>query len=279
MGGIHVPTKVYKVPIMEIFGPTIQGEGILLGQPTNFLRTGGCGYRCTWCDSMFAVDPKQVKAGRTMMTMDDIIESLNSLPKSPWLTLTGGDPCMHKGLNGFFPWCWNNEIRICVETQGEFWPEWLKEVDVATFSPKGPSSGNITPITEFRAHLQEYAKASNARIAVKVVVFDEADLDYAKRLLDEITFHARMYDKFYFQVGSPLTAEVPHFEIQVTDEHPETEEEIRAWMTVDWKRKVILERYLWLTESLLQEVESLNYNVGVTPQMHTLLWPTEDRGR
>ena len=42
--------------VVEIFGPTIQGEGALIGEPTVFVRTGGCDYRCSWCDSLHAVD-------------------------------------------------------------------------------------------------------------------------------------------------------------------------------------------------------------------------------
>ena len=44
------------IRISEIFGPTIQGEGMLIGQPTVFVRTGGCDYRCSWCDTLHAVD-------------------------------------------------------------------------------------------------------------------------------------------------------------------------------------------------------------------------------
>ena len=47
-----------KIRVSEIFGPTIQGEGVLIGLPTVFVRTGGCDYRCSWCDSLHAVDPK-----------------------------------------------------------------------------------------------------------------------------------------------------------------------------------------------------------------------------
>ena len=37
-----------KIRISEIFGPTIQGQGMLIGQPTVFVRNGGCDYRCSW---------------------------------------------------------------------------------------------------------------------------------------------------------------------------------------------------------------------------------------
>ncbi|MBO1911807.1 7-carboxy-7-deazaguanine synthase QueE, partial [Microvirga sp. 3-52] len=45
-----------KIPVMEVFGPTIQGEGMVMGQKTMFVRTAGCDYSCAWCDSSFTWD-------------------------------------------------------------------------------------------------------------------------------------------------------------------------------------------------------------------------------
>ena len=47
---------VAKIPVLEIFGPTIQGEGRVIGRKTMFVRTAGCDYRCSWCDSAFTWD-------------------------------------------------------------------------------------------------------------------------------------------------------------------------------------------------------------------------------
>ncbi|MFY7751575.1 MAG: 7-carboxy-7-deazaguanine synthase QueE, partial [Exiguobacterium acetylicum] len=33
-------TKTPKIPVLEIFGPTFQGEGRSIGQKTMFVRTG-----------------------------------------------------------------------------------------------------------------------------------------------------------------------------------------------------------------------------------------------
>jgi hypothetical protein len=54
--------RVATYPVVEVFGPTIQGEGAMAGLPTYFVRLGGCDWRCAWCDSMHAVDPAQVGA-------------------------------------------------------------------------------------------------------------------------------------------------------------------------------------------------------------------------
>ncbi len=48
--------RMSKLPVMEIFGPTIQGEGMVIGQKTMFVRTAGCDYSCSWCDSAFTWD-------------------------------------------------------------------------------------------------------------------------------------------------------------------------------------------------------------------------------
>ncbi|PGD66807.1 7-carboxy-7-deazaguanine synthase QueE, partial [Bacillus toyonensis] len=37
-----------KIPVLEIFGPTIQGEGMVIGQKTMLIRTAGCDYSCSW---------------------------------------------------------------------------------------------------------------------------------------------------------------------------------------------------------------------------------------
>lgn len=44
-----------KLPVSEIFGPTIQGEGMAIGQKSLFLRMYGCDDHCSWCDSTYAM--------------------------------------------------------------------------------------------------------------------------------------------------------------------------------------------------------------------------------
>ena len=260
-----------RIPIIELYGPTIQGEGMLIGHPTHFLRTGGCGYKCAWCDSMHAVDPQQVKANRTMMSVEEIVRRIDTLPRAPWLTLTGGDPCLHEELGNIVGLMWHRDVRVCVETQGELWPEWLRSVDAVTFSPKGPSSKNITDVAEFRDNLVKYRQHSRSKVAIKVVVFTQSDLEYASNVYNEVRprVGAPLYDKFYFQVGSPLLSDSPDF----------PENELRESLLADWMRGSILTRYHWLVEALLEHVDELDENTAITPQVHTLLWPTEARGR
>ena len=67
-----------RIHVSEIFGPTVQGEGPLIGRASVFVRTGGCDYRCSWCDTLYAVLP-QYRNDWTPMTPADIMASKASL--------------------------------------------------------------------------------------------------------------------------------------------------------------------------------------------------------
>ena len=84
---------VATIRISEIFGPTIQGEGALIGQPTVFVRTGGCDYRCSWCDTLHAVD-NEFRHGWTPMSAEDVFAEVEKLSGGVpiMVSLSGGTP-------------------------------------------------------------------------------------------------------------------------------------------------------------------------------------------
>lgn len=74
-----------KISISEIFGPTIQGEGSLVGRPTVFVRTGGCDYMCSWClhsntkitlSSGLSKKIKDIDIGDTLIGWDEVSGTL-----------------------------------------------------------------------------------------------------------------------------------------------------------------------------------------------------------
>ncbi len=46
--------------ISEIFF-SLQGEGVEIGLPTVFVRLFACDLRCSWCDTMYAVEGRDFK--------------------------------------------------------------------------------------------------------------------------------------------------------------------------------------------------------------------------
>jgi len=181
------------VPVVEIFGPVLQGEGAMIGQQTLFVRLGYCDFRCRWCDSLYAVLPEQVRVHAAQMTPAEIVERLDALnPHTLWITLSGGNPVLHD-LTALVRALHERERKIAVETQGTVYREWLADCEVVTVSPKPPSSGMETNFTQ----LDRFMRLPSANL--KIVVFDDADFVYARGI------HQRYPAvPLYLQVGNTV---------------------------------------------------------------------------
>jgi 7-carboxy-7-deazaguanine synthase len=230
-----------RFPVAEIFGPTLQGEGSQVGRKTHFIRFGYCdgaggkaGW-CTWCDSLFAVDPKN-KSQWKMMTHAEIVEAVIALPKAEWITFSGGNPALHdltslvKSLQ-FGGW------KINVETQGTLYPDWLDHVDHLTISPKPSSARNGVVITESDWAMYDEILAQPAGVTIKVVVKDSVDYEFAKEVHRRYPYH-----DFYLSV----------------------------WTSPDDVTMDILDRYDDLTRKVLAD-ETIG-DVAVLPQLHVVMW-------
>ena len=101
-----------------MFGPTIQGEGVLIGLPTVFVRTGGCDYRCSWCDSLHAVDSRY-RDDWTPMTPQAVWDEVKRLSGGVPLTvsLSGGNPAIQP-LGELIRLGHRDGYRFALETQG-----------------------------------------------------------------------------------------------------------------------------------------------------------------
>lgn len=233
------------IPVLEIFGPTVQGEGILVGQKTMFVRTAGCDYRCSWCDSAFTWDGS-AKDDIRSMTSDDIINELDRLAKGCYahVTISGGNPTLFGGIGELVQRLIERGVRTAVETQGSRWQDWLLDSDDVTISPKPPSSGMGTDVgclDEVVGKL--WNRAERKGLCLKIVIFGEDDLQYA------IAVHERYPEiPFVLQTGNE-------------DVHSSKDEELG---------QRLLRRYEWLIDQVALEPR-LN-RIRVLPQLHTLVW-------
>ncbi|QFF97596.1 7-carboxy-7-deazaguanine synthase QueE [Psychrobacillus glaciei] len=234
-----------KVPVMEIFGPTIQGEGMVVGQKTMFVRTAGCDYSCSWCDSSFTWDGSG-KHLIVQMTAEEIWSELKRIGGSgfSFVTISGGNPALLRNLESLIAILKENDIKIGVETQGSKWQEWLYEIDELTISPKPPSSGMTTDFSVLSDLLGKLKnRNSEQHISLKIVVFNQGDYDYAKQV------HLRYPAiPFYLQVGND----------NIT--------------TTDNPRLIghLLEKYEALIDKVITDDELRD--VKVLPQLHALVW-------
>lgn len=225
------------IRISEIFGPTIQGEGALIGQPTVFVRTGGCDYRCVWCDTMHAVDSKY-RDEWVPMTSEDVFAKVEELSGGQPLmvSLSGGNPAIQH-LRGLIELGKVKGYKFALETQGSVAADWFSALDVLTLSPKPPSSEMETDWTKFDTCLE--AAKGKPETAMKIVIFDEADYAYARDAA------ARYPDlPLYLQPGN---------------------HQVEGNAEMD----VLNERMRWLVEQVNNDQW---FNATVLPQLHVMLW-------
>jgi 7-carboxy-7-deazaguanine synthase len=235
--------KLSKVPVMEIFGPTIQGEGMVIGQKTMFVRTAGCDYSCSWCDSSFTWDG----SGKAkMMEAEEIWNELKRIggKNFSFVTISGGNPALLKYLDSFIELLKANSIKIGVETQGSKWQDWFMEIDELTISPKPPSSKMVTDFVVLDSIIENLKQKDPVHnVSLKVVIFDDLDYEYAKEV------HLRYsHIPFFLQVGNDNITTTDNQELLLH----------------------LLNKYENLIEKVMVD-EHLN-NVKVLPQLHAFLW-------
>lgn len=111
-------TATYHVK--EIFGPTLQGEGLHAGMPCMFLRLSGCNAwdgrietrsasACPYCDTDFR--------GGEALSLATILDRMTATTSGCGAVLTGGEPLLQAdaallaALGAAFPW-------VDIETNG-----------------------------------------------------------------------------------------------------------------------------------------------------------------
>ena len=225
--------------VAEIFGPTIQGEGALIGEPTVFVRAGGCDYRCSWCDSLHAVDSAW-RHTWTPMSTEEVWGEVTRLSGGRPITvsLSGGNPAI-QDFGPVIEMGRAEGYRFACETQGSVARPWFARLDTLVLSPKPPSSGETVDWDIFAACV---ASGQGARqVVMKIVIFDAADYAWAKDA------HARHPElPLYLQPGNP---------------------EVDPQVPVD--PQGLAERLLWLTETATADGW---FAPRILPQLHVLLW-------
>lgn len=246
-----------KMPVMEVFGPTIQGEGMVIGRKTMFVRTGGCDYSCAWCDSAFTWNGEQ-KAD--MMTAQEVWDKLiegnfvvndkgNNTLNFNHVTISGGNPALIRGaMDEFINICHSYGVRVGLETQGSRWQDWFYKVDDLTISPKPPSSGMTTNWEVLDEIVKNLYTSLFVDFSLKVVIFDDADFEFAKQVYRRYVVEQETCyrDGFYVSVGNEDASEGGDISGR------------------------LLQKLDWLWNKVLADPDCNDWRP--LPQLHTLVW-------
>lgn len=233
------------IPVAEIFGPTIQGEGPHVGMQTLFVRVAGCDFKCAWCDSKFAwkIDGS-IKRYGTKELADILVQECNN-SKCSNVVLTGGNPCLYD-FKEVIDILHDNNITVDIETQGSKMPDWLLDVDLLVISPKAPSSKQ----PDVYKTANEYMKLLSSirqKVAIKIPVFNEEDFEFAMKYYALVDYYREkgVDIDLYLSVGNTNTTEAGDISKRVLSDY----------------------------EKLINMVaNSYMERVFILPQVHTLVW-------
>tara|TARA_R100000935_G_scaffold24999_1_gene44632 strand:+ start:1851 stop:2561 length:711 start_codon:yes stop_codon:yes gene_type:complete len=228
-----------QLRIAEIFGPTIQGEGALIGEPTVFVRTGGCDYRCAWCDSLHAVDTAYRHTWAAMPS-DVVWEEVQRLSNGKPLTvsLSGGNPAI-QDFTQLIALGREKGYRFACETQGSIAKPWFSDIDTLVLSPKPPSSKEVVDWAAFDACL--IAAKGAGKIVMKIVIFDDADYDWARA----------------------VTEKYPELPLYLQPGNLEVDPDVAV------EPQILADRLLWLVDKAIADSW---FAPRILPQLHVLLW-------
>jgi 7-carboxy-7-deazaguanine synthase len=150
------------LPVNEVFGPVIQGEGPYAGRRASFVRLGGqapgqgCNLHCEDCDTKGTWHPGwDLPAENPMTYVDTVVHQLGR-HNTPYTIISGGEPLLHQQRLA-----WERLLRginnlggagslgggIHIETNGTIAPNDVTRFAVRHFtvSPKLRAMGSADP--------------------------------------------------------------------------------------------------------------------------------------
>jgi 7-carboxy-7-deazaguanine synthase len=124
----HDATMTDTLPINEQF-VSLQGEGLLVGVPSTFIRVSGCNLRCAWCDS-----PTTSWSPTSTPTSLDAIEAFCA-DGPRHVVLTGGEPLLFAPISSLSRRLRARGHHVTIETAATVLLPGV-EADLVSLSPK-----------------------------------------------------------------------------------------------------------------------------------------------
>jgi 7-carboxy-7-deazaguanine synthase len=180
------------VKIAELYR-SLQGEGLLAGTPSVFVRTSGCNLRCHWCDTPFT----SWEPSGDERSSEDVVQAVRSF-RCSHVVVTGGEPMLFADCLDCCRELRNLGMHVTIETAGTVLRDEAAAAglaDLFSISPKLASSSppHDTPGDWHRRH--EAARRRDDVVAallaagdyqLKFVIDQQTDLEEACRWLEAI---------------------------------------------------------------------------------------------
>ena len=238
--------------VCEIF-KSIEGEGLRTGLPAVFVRLHGCNLRCSYCDSMYAVEGSDF----WFMNVGEIlaaVEKYHAESSVKCVTLTGGEPLIHADVENLLTALSEAGFEVNVETNGTVPCKWRLPGLFYTMDWKCKSSGMSD-----RMKMENLATLCKDDV-LKFVVGSVEDLQETESVvaqLSQILDHSSRIADGSLQKSASAPSNMPHiFVSPVFGKLPY--EEIVNWM---------------LSSSVMTQ-----NNARFQVQLHKIVWDPDLRG-
>jgi 7-carboxy-7-deazaguanine synthase len=186
--------NIPQVYVSEVF-ESIQGEGVLAGYRTLFIRLQGCHVGCTWCDTKYSWKQSQKHAWKAVDFLQHITKLVDG--RDVWLCFTGGEPLeQFESLQWLIEKLFRNGIeKLSIETSGMPMPDRKHIIDITlcdvfhSISPKLPSAiGRRFSDAMLMKVVQFWHEAVSVpfKLQFKFVISTTEDLSAVSRLLAQI---------------------------------------------------------------------------------------------
>jgi len=219
--------------IAEIFY-SLQGEGVLIGTPSVFVRTSGCNLRCVWCDTPYTSWSPEGEE----LSVDEVVDRVRRFP-ARHVVVTGGEPMIAPEIVALTEALRGAGLHITIETAGTVWAP--VECDLMSVSPK---LANSTP------HERDGGRWAAAHERLRY------QPDVLRRLIERYDYQMK------FVIEEPQNLD----EIQRVAAETGAVSERVVLMSEGTDAATLRERGAWIAEICKQQ------GYRYTPRLHVELW-------
>ena len=192
------PKEPRQLKLSEIFF-SVQGEGTRAGLPCIFVRLHGCGLRCSYCDTPYALSHRE---GGEWLSFEDVRREIGRYP-SRFVEFTGGEPLEQPEVHVLMRELLDEGYTVAVETGGHIDVSTCDERVIRIMDLKTPSSGMTK-----RNRLENISRLTE-RDEVKFVCGSMEDYEWAMTVITE----HKLTDKVGAVLISPVFGNVEPVEL------------------------------------------------------------------
>lgn len=241
--------SVPLLPVVDVIGPTVQGEGPYAGHRAAIITLGGCNLTCRACDSPHTWDGSRydLESYMTMVEVDSVIDQIVGMGRLPTdrirlVVLTGGEPLLQQ--------------------TGPALPELVSRLTLRGCSIQVETNGTIRPIGSM---------GSDRQYKINYVVSPKlggglATNTHQQRINPEaIQWFARDRPQTIFKIVCRVQEDLGRALAFATAYHIERH---RIWIMGEG---VTSREHLTRSRVLADRALSLGFNIS--PRLHLALWP------